>query len=78
MIIAICAVTCCADGWGDVALFGRSKLSWFKKKLELPHGTPTHDAFVRIFVLIDPEEFWRSFLEWVQAIQKLTQGGNYK
>ena len=74
IVIAICAVICGADGWSDVALFGRSKLSWFKKFLELSHGIPSHDTFGRVFGLIDPEEFRRSFLSWVQTIQKLTQG----
>ena len=30
MVIAICAVVCGADGWSDVALFGRSKFKWFE------------------------------------------------
>jgi predicted transposase YbfD/YdcC len=73
LVIAICAVVCGADGWSDVALFGRSKIKWFKTFLELPHGIPSHDTFGRVFGLINPEEFQRSFLEWVKAIQKLTQ-----
>ena len=74
IVIAICAVVCGADGWSDVVLFGNSKKDWFKKFLELPHGIPSHDTFGRVFGLIDPEEFRRSFLTWVQTIQKLTQG----
>lgn len=74
MVIAICAVVCGADGWSDVALFGKSKMDWFKKFLELPHGIPSHDTFGRVFGLINPEEFQRSFLAWVQTIQKLTKG----
>ena len=74
IVIAICAVICGADGWSDVALFGKSKKDWFKKFLELPKGIPSHDTFGRVFGLIDPEEFQRSFLTWVQTIQKLTQG----
>lgn len=74
IVIAICAVLCGADGWSEIALYGRSKLSWFKKFLELPHGIPSHDTFGRVFGLINPEEFRSSFLEWVQTIQKLTQG----
>ncbi|MEX2215566.1 MAG: transposase family protein, partial [Phycisphaeraceae bacterium] len=30
--IAICAVICGADGWGDVAEFGRCKKKWFGVK----------------------------------------------
>jgi predicted transposase YbfD/YdcC len=74
IVIAICAVICGADGWSDVALFGKSKFKWFKTFLELPHGIPSHDTFGRVFGLINPDEFRRSFLEWVKAIQKLTQG----
>jgi predicted transposase YbfD/YdcC len=74
IVIAICAVVCGADGWSDVALFGKSKLSWFKTFLELPHGIPSHDTFGRVFGLIKPEEFQRSFLDWVGTIQKLTEG----
>lgn len=74
LMIAICAVVCGADGWSDVALFGRSKYKWFKTFLELPHGIPTHDTFGRVFGRIDPEEFQQSFLEWVKVMQKLSQG----
>ena len=74
IVIAICAVICGADGWSDVALFGKSKQSWFKTFLELPHGIPSHDTFGRVFSLIKPEEFQSSFLDWVKTIQKLTSG----
>lgn len=74
LVIAICAVVCGAEGWSDVALFGRSKQKWLKTFLELPHGIPSHDTFGRVFGLINPEEFERSFLAWVAEIQKLTQG----
>jgi hypothetical protein len=36
LVIAICAEVCGADGWSEVALFGKSKLKWFKTFLELP------------------------------------------
>ena len=74
LVIAICAVVCGADGWSDVALFGRSKAKWLKTFLELPHGIPSHDTFGRVFGLINPEEFERTFLGWVAEIQRLTQG----
>jgi predicted transposase YbfD/YdcC len=74
LVIAICGVVCGADGWSDVALFGKSKFKWFKTFLELPHGIPSHDTFGRVFGLIKPEEFQHSFLDWVRTIQKLTEG----
>jgi predicted transposase YbfD/YdcC len=74
LVIAICAVICGADGWSDIELFGKNKQAWLKKFLELPNGIPSHDTFGRVFALIEPEEFRRSFMEWVQAINELTKG----
>jgi predicted transposase YbfD/YdcC len=74
IIIAICGVICGADGWVEVENFGRQKEEWLKKFLELPKGIPSHDTFGRVFARIDPEEFQHSFIDWVQAIQEITQG----
>jgi len=74
LIIAICAVICGADGWSDVELFGKNKKEWLKTFLELPKGIPSHDTFGRVFAKIKPEEFQKHFIEWVQAIEKLTAG----
>jgi len=74
LIIAICAVICGADGWSDVELFGKNKKVWLKTFLELPKGIPSHDTFGRVFAKIKPEEFQKRFIEWVQAIEKLTAG----
>ena len=74
LIIAICAVICGADGWSDVELFGKNKKDWLKTFLELPKGIPSHDTFGRVFAKIKPEEFQKRFMEWVQAIEKLTAG----
>jgi predicted transposase YbfD/YdcC len=74
LIIAICAVICGADGWSDIELFGKNKKDWLKTFLKLPKGIPSHDTFGRIFSKIKPEEFQKRFVEWVQAIEKLTKG----
>lgn len=74
LVIAICAVICGVDGWGDIELFEQNKQGWLKKFLELPNGIPSHDIFGRVFAMIEPVVFRRSFMEWVQAINDLTQG----
>ena len=51
LVIAICAVIACAESWDDIALYGRSKLTWLKTFLELPNGIPSHDTFRRVFML---------------------------
>jgi predicted transposase YbfD/YdcC len=74
LVIAICAVICGADTWVDVELFGRSKAAWLKGFLELPNGIPSHDTFGRVFRMIDPQEFQKSFMSWVQAVHQLSEG----
>ena len=74
IIIAICGAISGADGWVDIAEFGRSKIDWLRTFLELPHGIPSHDTFGRVFARLDPEAFQASFLQWVQAVESLTQG----
>lgn len=74
VVIAICAVVCGADGWSDIELFGRSKYDWFKQFLRLPHGIPSHDTFGRVFARLNGEQFQQCFMEWVQAIQEVTEG----
>ena len=72
--IAICATIGGADGWDDVALFGKEKEDWLKTFLELPNGIPSHDTFRRIFMLLDPDALRNSFIGWVKAIAQLTGG----
>ena len=61
--IAICAVIAGADGWTDVARFGRAKETWLRTFLKLPNGIPSHDTFGRFFSLLDPVAFQRCFIQ---------------
>ena len=55
-------------------MFGKTKIEWLKTFLKLPNGIPSHDTFGRVFAALNPVEFESSFMEWVQAINQLTQG----
>ena len=73
LVIAICAVICGADSWEDIELFGKAKEAWLRGFLELPHGIPSHDTFRRVFAVLDTGQFQCCFMEWIQAVDKLTQ-----
>jgi predicted transposase YbfD/YdcC len=72
--IAICAVVCGADGWIDIEMYGIAREKWLGKFLELPNGIPSHDTFARVFSQINPDEFNKSFLNWIKGISKITAG----
>jgi predicted transposase YbfD/YdcC len=72
--IAICAVICGADDWAEIELFGHAKRPFFESLLPLPNGIPSHDTFNRVFARLNPEQFQKCFLEWVQDLVRATSG----
>lgn len=65
--ITLCAVIAGADDWVEIADFGEAKEAWFRTFMELPAGIPSHDTFGRVFSLINPSEFEKSFAQWIQT-----------
>ena len=74
LAITICAVICGADGWVQVAEFGRCKRKWFRTFLALPSDIPSHDTFGRVFARLDPTAFEACFLRWVADLATASQG----
>jgi len=74
LAIAICAIICGADGWSQVAKFGRCKLKWFRTFLELPNGIPSHDTFGRVFAALDPSAFEECFMKWIGDLTTASAG----
>lgn len=70
LFISVCGVICGAKSFVDMADFGRAKLDWFKERLELENGIPSHDTFRRVYSLIDPEQFRDCFISWTGAISE--------
>ena len=71
--IAICAVVAGADSRDDIEDFGNAKAAWLNTFLDLPNGIPSHDTFRRLFERLDPEEFPRGFLGWIEALHEATE-----
>jgi predicted transposase YbfD/YdcC len=72
LIIAICAVICGAEEWSEIELFGKAKKKWFKSFLQLPNGIPSHDTFARVFSRLNPAEFHKCFLSWLDYLKSST------
>jgi predicted transposase YbfD/YdcC len=74
LAISILAVICGADGWDELATFGRCKETWLRTFLELPAGIPSADTFRRVLSALDPTAFRLAFVNWMQALVGSTEG----
>ena len=64
LVIATCAVIAGADGWEQVAEYGRRKEAFSRRFLAPPNGIPSHDTFDRVFADLDPAAFADRFGRW--------------
>ena len=76
MVIATCAAIAGANGWKDVAKFGKLKEAWLRGTLclELPHGIPSADTFRRVFEVLDAVHFQTCFVNRIPAVEQVTSG----
>lgn len=69
VVIAIAAVLCGADNLTSIEAFGKAKIEWFRRFLELPNGIPSHDTFGRVFSLLEPTAFQACFRAWIESVR---------
>jgi predicted transposase YbfD/YdcC len=74
MAIVLCGALCGVDNFVQIELWAVSNEAWLRTFLKLPNGIPSHDTMGRVFSLLDPEEFQRRFVRWVQAVTKAIEG----
>jgi predicted transposase YbfD/YdcC len=70
LFIALLATLSGAENCSDMAQFGRSRIVLLRTVLTLEHGAPSHDTFSRVFRLLDPEAFEKSFRRFMKAFGK--------
>lgn len=66
--IAMAAVICGAESWGEIEAFGICKKDFFARQIPSFNGIPSHDTFNRFFSSIDPAYFEREFRFWVREL----------
>jgi predicted transposase YbfD/YdcC len=74
LTIALFAVIGGAEGWVDVARYGRCKHQWLQSFLALPNGIPSHDTFGEVFARLDPAALEQCFRAWVATLVELSGG----
>lgn len=74
VVIALCGALCGVDNAQELEEFGKAKEKWFRTFLELPHGIPSQDTFLRVFALLDPDAFRQAFIAWVEGLRQPADG----
>jgi predicted transposase YbfD/YdcC len=67
LTIAVCAIISGAEGWEQIAEYGRRKEAFFRRFLRLSNGIPSHDTFYNVFRVLDPDAFAQRFGAWMTA-----------
>lgn len=74
IIIALCGAICGVDNCEELEEFGEAKAKWFATFLDLPHGIPSQDTFLRVFAALDPREFRECFVYWAESLRRTGDG----
>lgn len=74
LILTILATLCGANGYPQIQEYGVAKFDWLKGFLELPNGIPSAYTIRRVMMNIDPKQFHKAFIEWVQIICQKVSG----
>jgi len=69
IILSILAVTCGAESWDSIEMFGKTKKDFLNKILRLPNGIPSHDTINRVFSMLRPDKFEQIFIQWVDSLR---------
>ena len=70
LVILVCATLGGADDCRSIELFARTREAWFRERLELPGGIPSHDTFRRLLARIDPEVLQSCLREWLEELRQ--------
>jgi predicted transposase YbfD/YdcC len=70
LFIALAATLCGAKSCVAIADFAATNVEMLAEIVDLPHGSPSHDCFSRVFRLLDPEEMARAFARFAAALRE--------
>ena len=69
IVIAVMAVLAGADGPTAIARWAAIKADFLRQHLDLPHGVPRKDVFLRVLSAVHPEAFQACFSAWLEALR---------
>ena len=69
LFLTVSGVLSGAEGWKDIKDFGDEKLEWLRRYRPFANGMPVDDTIARVVRALDPEQFNRAFLNWVNEVR---------
>jgi DDE_Tnp_1-associated len=72
VFMAVCGVPSGANSFASIREFALDRKAWFARSLDLTHGIPSEETFGRVPARLNPAEFERCLLSWIQAVQEVT------
>jgi len=66
LTIAVLGTLCQCDDAEALEDWGRKEADWLSEFLDMPHGTPSQDVFLRVLAAIDPASLRAAFHKWLQ------------
>lgn len=70
IFLTITGVVSGCEGWKDIHDFGCTKIEWLRKYRPFKNGIPVDDTIARIISALVPEEFTKSFIDWVNELRR--------
>lgn len=70
LFLTVSAVLSGAEGWKDIKEFGDEKRDWLRRYRPFANGIPVDDTIARVVRAIDPTQFNRAFLSWVNEVRE--------
>lgn len=64
LLSGLCAMICGCDDYCAMAEFARHRLEWLREWLPLDEGSPSHDTFRNVFMMVRPDEFTAALSRW--------------
>jgi predicted transposase YbfD/YdcC len=69
VVIAMMGVLAGASGPTAIARWARLKEDLLEQSLDLPHGVPSKDVFLRVLATLKPGAFQACFASWLQSLR---------
>lgn len=66
--LTLAAITCGAEGWKDIEIYGKHRLAHLRKYFPYKNGIPSDDTTRRFFRSLNPIQFKQLFSDWAQDL----------